>query len=376
MIRWILALVLVVTLAPIAEPQRSRESRQRKLQSELRDVQRQKARAQRQLQITRRAARAVTADLVVVDNRLNELEDALDRTTSRLSQSRNEQERLALELQAATQRLDIRREQVRQRLRRMYIRGEASYLSALAGSATTGDLASRKFLQDRIARADRELFEDFVSLREGVAVKLNRQRSLTQEIGSLVNEQRGQQDNLEETKEEKRQTLAQLRSKTRELQQMLRQFEADEASIAAQIAAFRPRPGQALTPFTGRFRRPVNGPITSGFGMRMHPVLRIRRLHAGVDFGARTGTPIMAAADGQVITATYMRGYGNTVILAHGSGITTVYAHCSRLLVSAGQRVRQGEVIARVGSTGLSTGPHLHFEIRVNGRPVNPLGRL
>ena len=116
--------------------------------------------------------------------------------------------------------------------------------------------------------------------------------------------------------------------------------------------------------------------MTSGFGMRYHPILHITRMHTGCDFGAPIGTTIHAAAAGIVIHSSYMNGYGNVVIIDHGGGISTVYAHCSRIVVSDGQSIKRGQYIANVGSTGLSTGPHLHFEVRVNGHPVNPLRYL
>ncbi|MBU8547166.1 MULTISPECIES: M23 family metallopeptidase [Roseomonadaceae] len=129
-------------------------------------------------------------------------------------------------------------------------------------------------------------------------------------------------------------------------------------------------------PLRGGFlRTPLDGArITSGFGMRRHPVLGYSRRHAGLDFGAPTGTPIYAAADGTVISAKAERGYGRTVRLRHPGGVETVYAHMSRFTpgLRAGARVRQGAVIGRVGSTGMSTGPHLHYEIRMAGVPQNP----
>jgi len=118
---------------------------------------------------------------------------------------------------------------------------------------------------------------------------------------------------------------------------------------------------------------PVNGRITSGFGYRVHPILRYARLHAGIDFGAPWGSPIVAAADGQVVGAGYTGGYGRQVRIMHSGGMMTSYSHMSSIIAQPGMPVRQGQVIGYVGSSGLATGPHVHFEVRIGGRPVNPL---
>ena len=118
---------------------------------------------------------------------------------------------------------------------------------------------------------------------------------------------------------------------------------------------------------------PVAGRITSGFGYRYHPILHFNRFHAGIDFGAPLGTPIAAAADGQVVGAGYSGGYGRQVRIAHSGGYVTTFSHMSSIVAEAGTPVRQGQVIGYVGSSGLSTGPHLHFEVRIGGQPVNPL---
>jgi murein DD-endopeptidase MepM/ murein hydrolase activator NlpD len=125
-------------------------------------------------------------------------------------------------------------------------------------------------------------------------------------------------------------------------------------------------------PYSGTFTRPVPGAISSSFGSRMHPILRVRKMHTGVDMRASSGTPIRAAGDGTVVRAERWGGYGNCIIIDHGGGTATVYAHCSRMSVRSGQAVKRGQTIGAVGSTGLSTGPHLHFEVRRNGSPVNP----
>ena len=118
---------------------------------------------------------------------------------------------------------------------------------------------------------------------------------------------------------------------------------------------------------------PVAGRITSGFGLRVHPILRFARMHRGIDFGAGYGAPIVAAADGQVIRSGWSGGYGRQVRIAHGGGIATTYSHMSRLVADPGSFVRQGQLIGYVGSSGLSTGPHLHYEVHRNGTAVNPL---
>ena len=119
---------------------------------------------------------------------------------------------------------------------------------------------------------------------------------------------------------------------------------------------------------------PVAARITSGFGVRVHPILRFARFHRGIDFGAHYGAPIVAAADGQVTRAGWAGGYGQQVRLVHAGGMGTSYSHMSRIVAAPGSFVRQGQLIGYVGSSGLSTGPHLHYEVYRNGAAVNPLG--
>jgi len=123
---------------------------------------------------------------------------------------------------------------------------------------------------------------------------------------------------------------------------------------------------------SGGMTQPVPGPVTSAYGLRMHPILGYQRMHRGLDFRASYGTPILAVADGRVAAAGRAGGYGNQVRLAHAEGLSTSYSHMSRIAVSPGSRVRQGQIIGYVGSTGLSTGPHLHFETYRNGAAINP----
>lgn len=164
-------------------------------------------------------------------------------------------------------------------------------------------------------------------------------------------------------------------------------YEAEEAALSefirqeeAKVIPPPPAAGQAPAAASGTsaagFRWPIAARVTSEYGWRIHPIYGTKRLHAGIDLGAGSGTPIAAAAGGTVIFAGVQGGYGNTVVISHGNGISTLYAHQSQIGVSNGAQVAAGEVIGYVGSTGASTGPHLHLEFRVNGSAVNPRGYL
>lgn len=145
-------------------------------------------------------------------------------------------------------------------------------------------------------------------------------------------------------------------------------LEADAAALEQELAA---RPSTGTAPSSG-LARPVPGPVTSGFGYRVHPIFGTRRLHTGWDMGAASGEAIVSVADGVVVSAGVRGGYGNAVVIDHGGGLATLYAHQSSMAVTSGQQVSRGQVIGYVGCTGYCTGPHLHFETRVGGSPVDP----
>jgi murein DD-endopeptidase MepM/ murein hydrolase activator NlpD len=169
--------------------------------------------------------------------------------------------------------------------------------------------------------------------------------------------------------------LAQARGERQSYERRIRDLQAESDSIASLLRR-RSSGGPAIRG-NGSLSSPLARPvITSTFGYRIHPIYGDRRLHAGIDMRGANGTPIYASAPGEVVFAGTRGGYGSTVIIDHGGGIATLYAHQSKLAVAAGDEVARGQVIGAVGSTGFSTGPHLHFEVRARGVPVDPLGYL
>jgi murein DD-endopeptidase MepM/ murein hydrolase activator NlpD len=215
------------------------------------------------------------------------------------------------------------------------------------------------------------------------------QRQVEQERGNLLRRRQlllaakteiaTQTARVKETLDAHARLLTQVQKERRLQEQELDELEQDSAVIEQRLKAeYRRRAGRRgrgryRLRWSGTFSVPSHGPVTSGFGYRVHPIVGRRRMHTGIDFGAPMGSPIYAAAGGEIFHAGWLGGYGRCIIILHGDGISTLYGHCSVLEVQPGQYVRRGQVIGRVGSTGFSTGPHLHFEVRKDGVPINPM---
>ncbi|MBL1173932.1 MAG: peptidoglycan DD-metalloendopeptidase family protein [Pantanalinema sp. GBBB05] len=214
------------------------------------------------------------------------------------------------------------------------------------------------------------------------AERLEQQRSQVEQqknqIALIKQELLAQKSNVEEQLAFQRESVDRLKSDRRALQAAESQLEQDSLAIASMIQQRMGGQGgiSLVMRGTGQFMLPCVAEVTSNFGWRMHPILGYQRFHSGMDFGADYGTLIQAVDSGTVIFAGWYGGYGNAVIIDHGNGLTTLYAHTSEFYVVEGQGVQRGQAIAAVGSTGLSTGPHLHFEVRRDGEPVDPIAYL
>lgn len=261
-------------------------------------------------------------------------------------------------------------------------------------STNFSDLISRLDGLSRIVKSDKKLIqeaEDAKKALEDTEKKLAEERKILQdeklaldsqkqklvEENSVYEKELNSLKAIENEKNSKRDTL---NSEEKKIYNQILALEESNDKLQSDIENFLSSVNNGstgtVTPSNSSFIYPVNASITSPFGYRPHPVSGQQKLHTGTDFGAGSGTPVKASKEGKVVYSGSYGGYGNTVIIDHGGGIQTLYAHNSRLAVSNGQTVKQGQVVSYVGSTGVSTGPHLHFEVRVNGTPQDPMGYL
>jgi murein DD-endopeptidase MepM/ murein hydrolase activator NlpD len=225
------------------------------------------------------------------------------------------------------------------------------------------ELQRQGSLKDQLDDAQNDLRKEQAKAQEAEAAAA----ADREQVSQLRTQADGEREQATAAEQQEQQVVEGIRARKADFEA---QYNALQAQIAASVSRGNPTPSNG----NGRFIWPVNGSITSGFGPRTHPIYGGSRVHTGLDIAASQGTPIKAAGDGVVKMAGVNGGYGNWTLIDHGGGLATGYGHQSRIAVSVGQHVSQGEVIGYVGSTGASTGPHLHWEVRVNGNPVDPRG--
>jgi murein DD-endopeptidase MepM/ murein hydrolase activator NlpD len=265
-----------------------------------------------------------------------------------------------------------KKELLQKRLTKMYQNSKKSILEVLIESESVIEFFERMEVISLIAKKDKELMNAVYNAKKDLEYKKNLKVS---EKVSKTKQTAAIKSNIRELSFEVSRAEDKISIYNRELKQLEDredQLIKESKKLASDIYSLQK---QGTRYVEGKMRWPLRGysHITSSFGNRYHPILHKYKQHTGIDIGAPKGVSILAANKGTVIVAGWQNGYGNTVVIDHGGGISTLYAHCSRITVSKGDNVYAGEVIAKVGSTGYSTGYHLHFEIRVKGNPINPL---
>jgi len=279
----------------------------------------------------------------------------------------------------------IAQERLEARVVEIYTTNRPSTIEVLLSVSSLDDLITQLEYLDEIAKRDQEIADEVAAARRNLVAERRRTAETKAEearttalVAQRTAEQRGalgelvaRRDELVSAQADRQALLASVRDERHEAEEDVEALEEASAELAERIRSSQSgtTAGGGSLPASGLIW-PVDGPITSPFGMRWG------RMHEGIDIGVGFGTPIRAAASGTVIWAGWLGGYGNLVVIDHGDGLSTAYAHQQRIYASVGQQVAQGATIGEVGSTGHSFGPHLHFEVRVNGNPVDPLEYL
>ncbi len=347
-------------------------------QAELNSVQAQMQKMQERKAAARRRAEAASEGLQDLAGNLKQLQaqaNALQKERDTLQSSINDnQSKLAQKKKDVETRLKV----YRKRLRDIYINGQINYLDVLLGAKDFSDFSSRMFLLQKIIGSDIDMLEQ---LKKDEAEIAARQAKLDAEMKEIKTTQvalEAKTARVNKLKEQRSQMLYKAQEEEQQSQEEYERLLAISENIAAML---RNMESSGMTASgssggTGRFMWPCSGPITSYYGWRTHPVFGTTKYHSGMDIAVDYGTPILAADSGTVIYSGWLGGYGYAVMIDHGSGLVTLYGHNQSLNVYEGQYVSKGTCIAYAGSTGYSTGPHCHFEVRLHGEVTEPLNYL
>lgn len=298
--------------------------------------------------------------------------NAYEELLKQISDAEEHLRQTEIALQEAIANYNKQDELVRTRLKVMYTSSGATMLDTLLESKSVVEFFERLHYMSVISENDNEMIQKLEEARQDVETK----KMLQQQAKEFLEQKAGEKEQrLQQLKADRSKIEGEISRSNKEIANLEKEIDRmiEESKrlndVIKNLSTKKKYAGGSMV-----WPCPSSYNITSSFGNRKHPILRKYKLHTGVDIGAEKGASIVAANRGTVIMAQYDKnGYGNMVVIDHGGGITTLYAHASKILVKVGQEVKAGEVIAKVGSTGLSTGNHLHFEVRVNGEPKDPM---
>lgn len=305
-----------------------------------------------------------------LDYKMDGIAEEIDNLRNNITLTNEEIENISKEIDIKISEVEDQQKLLDKRLSAMYKRGNLGYLSIIVSSTNFSQLVERTIYVEKIAATDRKLIQTIMANKKQLEEKKIdiEEKKLRLQADKKANDQKLLQLNAQS--EQKKELIEDLEKDKEAYEKLIEQEEASAKALKEKIKRL-----QAIKVTNGKMYCVTGKPyrITSYYGNRLHPVLGTYRFHAGIDIGVYTGTPLYSLKDGEVVFAGTMSGYGKVIMVHHGD-IISVYAHCSSLVLSEGEKVKGGQLIAYSGNTGLSSGPHLHFEIRkTNGDTVNAL---
>lgn len=329
------------------------------------------------IKIANNEKNTVLGQLYSTEKELGDAQASLSQNKIRLFDAQNDLNKTNQRLTRTRKQLSRRRELLERRVVGIYEGDNLGFMNVVLGATDMWTFLTRTYYLQRILDSDTSLISRIKKDEESISKDKEHQEKRVTEIQEIQVGLVSERNRIARLADIKRDRLNQIENNKGLYEKALDALERKSNEIENQIQRMQSGPGTYRGKYNGVFKggliAPVSGKITSSFGYRRHPITGVYKLHTGVDFSVRSGTSVKAAGDGAVMMAGWMGPYGYTVVIDHGNSVSTLYGHNSRLLVSVGQTVKKGQAIAKSGSTGYSTGPHCHFEKRINGKPVNPL---
>lgn len=349
----------------------------------------------------KRAERSLVSQINDSDKRREVLESQVKVADTELGRAREELARIASRLSVLDAKVEAKTNELEEMLGDLYAQqrimsdriadfymNAPSRLGMSAGAVDIADIIDIQSFAISVMDADRDVGQRLLEQKDAVAERRAeiqlaqeevasqhaRQEELTQKLATVRSRRAAAVRSVEQEITLKESLLGKVKDRRAEYERVIRSYEQESAKIEAFLRSQGSRStGGVVRGKGGWLVWPVTGRITSPYGWRIHPIYKTRSFHTGIDIGAGSGTPVDAARTGRVIDAGYRGAYGLAVLVDHGGGIATFYAHMSSIKVSVGQQVNTGDTVGLVGSTGYSTGPHLHLEVRVDGKYTNPM---
>ena len=309
-----------------------------------------------------------------LDEKISSSEQELEEQESKITNLKESISTIETELNTVTEKYEKQRKMFEQRLVAIYEAGETQYLDILLKSKSLSDFLSSYYIITELAELDNDLINELEQKKKTIDLSRKKLENEKEELATIIENQTRVSRTLQNTKKLRESFIAKLSDEEKQLQNKIDEINEQYQIVNNQILALVQQ-GIDSTYIGGELAWPVPGytRITSEYKMRVHPITGVYKLHTGVDISAPMGANFIAANDGVVIRAEMNGAYGNMVVVDHGGGISTLYAHGSEILVQVGQTVKRGDAVLKVGSTGYSTGAHAHFEVRINGVTTNPL---
>lgn len=364
----LLSAVYLMTLAPLAQAETLEEQRDAHIEK-AEQAQKKKNEIESRIEGLSEEKRAVDEAADEATKAYKDVRKELDATEKRIDENEDK-------LKVLNKDFAVKRDQLAKRVRDIYINGQINYLDVLFGAKDFQDFFTRMDLLKRVIQQDYDLVQ--VVFAEKTAIETS-QKELEKDKAAkekLVVSAADRKKEAEKKQAAKKAIIDKMETDRATQERIINENLAASKEVEQMIRNSRYQPASPALSGGGALNWPLGGPITSPFGWRVHPITGASRFHSGIDIGGDYGDTIHAAGAGIVSYAGWISGYGYAVIIDHGGGISTLYGHNQALLVSEGQSVSQGQAIAECGSTGNSTGPHCHFEVRVDGEPVDPMGYL